>query len=110
MYLQITLHLSSKHFRSLLKTLKLSDVCFKQQLLRPLLTFADEIMLDREEVARKEHLGKTRKLKKLFLRKTRPVRLGLHVSHQLSFVRIALKHVRLQPQKLDCLRKRLRRN
>ena len=38
LHLQTTLHVSSKNFRSLLKTLKLSGVYFEQQSLRPLLT------------------------------------------------------------------------
>ena len=29
---------------------------------------------------------------------------GLQISHQLNFVRSILKHVRRQPQKLNCLR------
>ena len=61
LYLQTTLHLSSKNFRPLLKTLKLSGVRFDQQSLRPLLTVVDVSVLEgrRVPVARKELLGGT---------------------------------------------------
>ena len=38
LHLQTTLHLSSKNFRPLLKTLKLNGVCFEQQSFRTLRT------------------------------------------------------------------------
>ena len=63
LHLHTTLHLSSKNFRPLLKTLKLSGVCFEQQSLRPLLTVADVSVLEGRRVARKELLGGTKKLK-----------------------------------------------
>ena len=59
---------------------------------------------------RKELLGGTKKLKKLFVRKKWPIRPGLQISHQLNFVCSTLKHVRRQPQKLNCLRKGPGRN
>ena len=61
-------------------------------------------------VAKKELLGRTRKLKKLFERKKWPVRPGLLISHHLNFVRSTLNHVRQQSQKLNCLRKGPGRN
>ena len=42
--------------------------------------------------------------------KERPTRPGLRISHHLNFVRSTLKHVRRQPQKLNCLRKGPGRN
>ena len=51
--LQTTLHLSSKNFRPLLKTLILSGVCFEQQSLRPLLTVEDVRVLEGRRVAKK---------------------------------------------------------
>ena len=51
-----------------------------------------------------ELLGGTRKLIKLFVRKKWPMRTGLQINRQLKFVRSALKHIRWQPQKLNCLR------
>ena len=110
LHLQTTLHLSSKNFRPLLKTLKRSGVCFEQQSLRPLLTVVDVSVLEGRRVARKELLGGTNKLKKLFGRKKWPTRPGLLISHHLNFVRSTLKHVRRQPQKLNCLRKGPGRN
>ena len=104
------MHLSSKNFRPLLKTLKLSGVCFEQQSLRSLLTVADVSMLEGRRVARKELIGGTKKLKKLFVQKKGPIRPGLQLSHHLNFVRITLKHVRWQPQKLNCVRKGPGRN
>ena len=85
--MQTTLHLSSKNFRPLPKTLKLRGVCFEQQSLRPLLTVAVVSVLEGRRVARKELFGGTEKLKKLFVRKKWPVRPGLQISHQLNFVR-----------------------
>ena len=58
----------------------------------------------------KRTLGGTKKLKKLFVRKKWPIRPGLQTSHHLNFVRSTLKHVRRQPQKLNCLRKGPGRN
>ena len=110
LHLQTTLHLSSKNFRPQLKTLKLSGVCFEQQSLRPLLTVVDVSVLEGRRVARKELLGGTKKLKKLFVQKKWPMRPGLQISHHLNFVRSTLKHVRRQPQKLNYLRKEPGRN
>ena len=56
LHLQTTLHLSSKNFRPLLKTLELSGVCFVS-------------VLEGQRVAKKELLGGSKKLKKLFVRK-----------------------------------------
>ena len=67
LHFQTTLHLSSKNFRLLLKTLELSGVCFGQQSLRPLLTVVDVSVLEGRRVAKKELLGETKKLKKLFV-------------------------------------------
>ena len=64
----------------------------------------------RVPVAKKELLGGTKKLKKLFVRKKWPVRPGLQISHHLNFFRSTLKHVRRQPQKLNCLKKGPGRN
>ena len=61
LHLQKTLHLSSKNFRPLLKTLKLSGIRFEQQSLRPLLTVVDVSVLEGRRVARKELLGGTKK-------------------------------------------------
>ena len=58
---------SSKNLQPLLKTLKLSGVCFEQQSLRLLLTVAVVSVLEGQRVARK--IGGTKKLKKLFMRK-----------------------------------------
>ena len=101
---------SSKNFRPLLKTLKLSGVCFEQQSLRPQLTVVDVSVLEGRRVARKELLGGTKKLKKLFVRKKWVIKPGLQISHHLNFGSSTLKHVRRQPQKLNCLRKRPGRN
>ena len=79
LHLQTTLHLSSKNIRSLLKTVKLSGVCFKQQSLRPLLNAVDVSVLERRSEARKEILGGTRKLKKLFVQKKWPIRPALQI-------------------------------
>ena len=97
-------------FRPLLKTLKLSGVCFEQQSSRPLLIVADVSVLEGRKVARKELLGGAKMLKKLFVRKKWPIRPGLQVSHQWNFVCSTPKHVRRQPQKLNCLRKGPGRN
>ena len=105
LHLQTTLHLNSKNFRSFLKAMKLSGVCVKQQSLRPLLTAVDVSVLERRREARKQLLGGTRKLKKLFVQKKWSLRPALQISHYLNFVRSTLKHVRRQPQKLNCLRK-----
>ena len=110
LYLQTTLHLRSKNFRPLLTTLKLTGVCFEQQPLRPLLNVADVSVLKGRRVARKKSLGGNKKLKKLFVRKNWPARPGSQISHHFTFVRTTLKHVRQQPQKLNCLRKDLGRN
>ena len=67
-------------------------------------------VLEGRRVARKELLGGTKKLKKLFVRKKWPIRPGLQISHHLNFVRSTLKHVRRQPPKLNCLRKGPGRN
>ena len=99
-----------KELPPLLKTLKLSGVCFEQQSLRPLLTVVDVSVLEGRRVARKKLLGGTKKLKKLFVRKKWPMRPGLQISHHLNFVCSTLKHVRRQPQKLNCLRKGPGRN
>ena len=107
MHRQTTLHLSSKNFRPPLNTLKLTGVCFEQQSLRPLLPVEDVSVLEGRRVARKELLGGTKKLKKLLVQKKRPIRPSLRISHHLNFVRSTLKHVRRQPQKLNCLRKGL---
>ena len=48
-------------------------------------------MLEGRRVARKELLGGTKKLKKLFVRKKWPIRPGLQISHHLNFVRSTLK-------------------
>ena len=64
----------------------------------------------RVPVARKELFGGTKRLKKLFLRKKWPIRPDLQISHHLNFVRSTLKHVRREPQKLNCLRKGPGRN
>ena len=85
-------------------------MCYEQQSLPLLLTVADVSVLEGRRVARKELLGGTKKLKKLFVRKKWPIRPGLQISHQLNFVRSNLKHVRRQPQKLNCLRKGPGRN
>ena len=53
----------------------------------------------------KKLLGGTKKLKKLFVRKKGPARPGLQINHQLNLARSILKHVRWQPQKLNCLSK-----
>ena len=58
-----------KELPTLLKTLKLSGVCFEQQSSRPLLTVVDVSVLEGRRVVRKELLGGTKKLKKLFVRK-----------------------------------------
>ena len=50
LHLHTTLHLSSKNFRPLLKTMKLSGNCFEQQSLRPLLTAVDISVLERRRV------------------------------------------------------------
>ena len=76
LHLQTTLHLSSKNFRPLLKTLKLSGVCFDQQSLRPLLSVENVSMLEGRRVARNELLGRSKKLNKLFVRKKWPIRHG----------------------------------
>ena len=78
----------------------------------PLLNVADVNVLEGQRVARKELVGGTKKLKKLFVRKKWPIRPGLQISHHLNFVRSrpTLKHVRRQPQKLNCLRKGPGRN
>ena len=110
LHLHTTSHLSSKNFRPLLKTLKLSGVCFDQQSLRPLLTVVDVSVLEGRRLARKELFGGTKKLKKLFVRKKWPIRPGLQISNHLNFVRSILKHVRWQPQKLNCRRKGPGRN
>ena len=55
LHLQTTLHLSSKNFRPLLKTLKLSGVCFEQQSLRPLLAVADVSVLEGRRVADRQN-------------------------------------------------------
>ena len=110
LHLQTTLHLSSKNFQTLLNTLKQSGVCFEQQSLRPLLTAVDVSVLEGRRVERKELLGGTKRLKKLFVRKKWLIRPGLQISHQLNFVRSTLKHVRRQPQKLICLKKGPGRN
>ena len=52
-------------------------------------------------VARKELLGETKKLKKLFVRKKWPIRPGLKISQHLNFVRCTLKHVKREPEKLN---------
>ena len=39
-----------------------------------------------------------------------PIRPGLQIRHHLNFVRSTLKHVKRQPQKLNCLRKGPGRN
>ena len=44
------------------------------------------------------------------MRKNLPARPGSQISHHLKFVRTTLKHVRQQPQKLNCLRKDPERN
>ena len=49
-------------------------------------------------------------LYRIIVRKKWPIRPGLQISHHLNFVRSTLKHVRRQPQKLNCLRKRPGRN
>ena len=85
-------------------------VCFEQQSLRPLLTVVDVSVLEGRRVARKELLSRTKKLKKLFVRKKWPIRPGLQISHHLNFVRSTLKHLRRQPQKLNYLRKEPKRN
>ena len=65
----------------------------------------DVSILEGRRVASKNLLGRTKKLKKLFVRKKWPTRLGSQISHHLKFVRTTLKHVRQQPQKLNRLRK-----
>ena len=69
---------SSKNFQPLLKILKLSGVCFKQQSLRSLLTVVDVSVLEgrRVRLVRKKILGGTKKLKKLFVRKKWPMSLA----------------------------------
>ena len=52
----------------------------------------------------KELLDGTKKSKKLFVRKKWLIRPGLQISNHLNFVRSTLKHVRGQPQKLNCLK------
>ena len=49
-------------------------------------------------------------VKKLFVRKKLPTRLGLQISHYLNFVCSTSKHVRWQPQKLSCLKRKPGRN
>ena len=83
---------------------------FEQQSLRPLLTVVDVSVLQEQRVATKELIGGTKKLEKLFVQKKWPIRPGLQISHHLNFVRSTLKHVRRQPQKLNCLRKGPGRN
>ena len=83
-----------KNFRPLLKTFKLSGVCFEQQSLRPLLTVVDASVLEGRRVARKELLGGTKKLKELYVQKKCPIRPVLQISHHLNFVRSTLKHLR----------------
>ena len=67
-------------------------------------------MLEGRRLARKKLTGGTKKLKKLFVRKKWPTKPGLQISHHLKFVRSTLKHVRQQPQKLNCLKKDSGRN
>ena len=74
LHLQTQLHLSSKNFRPQLKTMKLSGVYFEQQSLHPPLTAVNVSVLERRGVARKEPLGGTRRLKKLFVQKKWPIR------------------------------------
>ena len=71
---------------------KVSGVCVELQSLRPLLTVADASGLEGRRVARKELLGGTKELKKLFVRKKWPVRPGLHISYHLNFVRSTPRH------------------
>ena len=76
-----------KELRPLLKTLKLSGVCFEHQSLRPLVTVVDVSVLEGRRVARKELLNGIKKLKKLFARKKWPIRPGLQISRDLNFLR-----------------------
>ena len=93
-------------FKELLK-LKLSGACFEQQSLRTLLNAVDVSVLEGRRRARKELRGET---KKLFERKKWPIRPGLQISQHVKFIRSILKHVRQQPQKLNCLKTYPRRN
>ena len=49
-------------------------------------------------------------VKEAIVPKKWPIRLDLQIGHQLNFVRSTLKHVRRQPQKLNCLMKGPGRN
>ena len=76
---------------------------------RLLLTVVDVSVLEGRRVAKKELLGGTKKLK-LIVRKKWPLRPGFRTIHYLNFVCSTLKHVRRQPQKLNCPRKGPGRN
>ena len=60
-------------------------------------------VLEGRRVVRKELLGGTKKLKKLFVRKKWPIRPGMQISYELNFVRSrpTLTRVRRLPQKLS---------
>ena len=106
LHLQTTLHRSSKNFRPLLKTLKL----FRTALIASATNCYGRKRVGGTKSSEKRTPWWNQEVKEAIRAKKVAYRPGLQISYYLNFVRSTLKHIRRQPQKLNCLRKGSGRN